>query len=53
MEVLFLIIPISLVLIAIIAAALLWAIRSRQYDDLDRAAIEPLMDDDEPTESDH
>lgn len=46
MEVLFLIIPISLILVGVILAALFWAIRSQQFDDLDRAAMDPILDDD-------
>jgi cbb3-type cytochrome oxidase maturation protein len=46
MEVLFLIIPISLILVGLILAALFWAVRSHQFDDLDRAGMGPIIDDD-------
>ena len=47
MEVLYLLVPIALVFVALIAAAVVWAIASGQYDDLDRAAEDVLLDDDE------
>ncbi len=46
MEILFLLIPISLILIGLIVLALLWAIKSGQFDDLEGPAHEVLMDDD-------
>jgi cbb3-type cytochrome oxidase maturation protein len=46
MEVLFLLIPISLILIGLISLAFLWAIKSGQFDDLEGPAHEVLMDDD-------
>lgn len=46
MDIIFLLIPLSLVLIAIIAAVLLWAVRSGQYDDLEAPRHRILMDDD-------
>lgn len=46
-EVLYLLIPLSLLFIALIAGVLVWAIQSGQYDDLDRAGHDLLMDDDE------
>jgi|TARA_R110002096_G_scaffold105855_4_gene232880 cbb3-type cytochrome oxidase maturation protein len=47
-EVLYLLIPIALGLVVLIGAAVVWAISSGQYDDLDRAAEDVLLDDDEP-----
>ncbi|RKZ35189.1 MAG: cbb3-type cytochrome oxidase assembly protein CcoS [Gammaproteobacteria bacterium] len=46
MEVLFLILPVSLVLIGGIAWAFLWAVKSGQFDDLEGPAHRILMDDD-------
>ncbi len=46
MEILFLLIPISLILIGLIVLSLLWAIKSGQFDDLEGPAHEVLMDDD-------
>ena len=48
MESLFILIPLSLLFIGLIAGVLIWAIRSGQYDDLERPRHEILLDDDEP-----
>lgn len=48
METLFLLIPLSLVLVVAIAWVLWWAVRSGQYDDLERPAHSVLLDDDHP-----
>ncbi|WP_353573352.1 cbb3-type cytochrome oxidase assembly protein CcoS, partial [Candidatus Albibeggiatoa sp. nov. BB20] len=47
MEILFLLIPISLLIIGIIVWMFLWAIRSGQFDDLEGPAHQILMDDDD------
>ena len=46
METLFLLIPLSLVLVVAIAWGLWWALRWGQYVDLERAAQSVLLDDD-------
>ena len=46
MEIIYLLVPISLVLIGLIVWALLWAVRSGQFDDLEGPAYKILMDDD-------
>ncbi|MCP4696188.1 MAG: cbb3-type cytochrome oxidase assembly protein CcoS [Gammaproteobacteria bacterium] len=48
MEIIYLLIPLSLVLIALIVWAFLWAVQSGQFDDLEGPAHEILMDDDTP-----
>lgn len=48
MDVLYLLIPVSLVLVVAIVAVFLWAIRSGQFDDLEGPAHRILMDDDRP-----
>ncbi len=48
MEVLYLLIPLSLLLVLLIACLLRWAIRSGQYDDLNGPAYRIVMDDDRP-----
>lgn len=49
MDILFLLIPVSLVLVGVIVAALVWAVRSGQFDDLDSPGWRLLLDDeDEP-----
>jgi cbb3-type cytochrome oxidase maturation protein len=47
MEILFLLIPISLLIVAIIIWMFLWAIRSGQFDDLEGPAHQILMDKDD------
>jgi cbb3-type cytochrome oxidase maturation protein len=47
-DVLYLLIPISLIIMAIAIAVFLWAIRSGQFDDLEGPAHRILMDDDDP-----
>ncbi|MGY8525207.1 cbb3-type cytochrome oxidase assembly protein CcoS [Paracidovorax citrulli] len=46
METLYLLVPMSLVLAGLIAAALWWAVHAGQYDDLDRPAQSILLDND-------
>ncbi|GLC92446.1 MULTISPECIES: cbb3-type cytochrome oxidase assembly protein CcoS [Cupriavidus] len=48
METLYLLVPMSLVLVVVIAAALWWALHAGQYDDLDRPAESILLDNDKP-----
>lgn len=52
MEVIYLLIPISLLLVAAIIYFLFWAIRSGQFDDPEGSAYQILMDDDKKTISD-
>jgi cbb3-type cytochrome oxidase maturation protein len=47
MEIVFLLIIVSLVFIALLAAALYWAIKSGQFDDMEGHGHEILMDDDD------
>lgn len=46
MDILYLLIPLSVVLVSVIVAAFLWAIRSGQFDDLEGPAHRILSDDD-------
>lgn len=48
MNILFLLIPLSLILLGVAIWAFLWAIRSGQFDDLEGPAHRILMDDDDP-----
>jgi len=48
MDILFLLIPISLVIMGIAVWLFLWAIRSGQFEDLEGPAYRILMDDDDP-----
>jgi len=47
MDIIYLLIPISLALIAVIVAVLFWAVKSGQYDDMEGPRHKILMDDDE------
>ena len=46
MDILYLLIPLSLVLVFVIAIFFWWSLRSNQYDDLDGPGYRILMDDD-------
>ncbi len=48
MDIIYLLIPVSLILIVFITLAFMWAIKSGQFDDLEGPAHEILMDDDKP-----
>ena len=51
MDILYLLIPLSLVLVFLIAIFFWWSLRSNQYDDLEGPGYRILMDDDS-TDSD-
>ena len=51
MDILYILIPLSVVLVAVIVTAFLWAIRSGQFDDLEGPAHRILRDDDEQPQS--
>ena len=46
MNILFLLIPLGLILLAVAVGAFFWAVRARQFDDLDSAGVQILLDDD-------
>lgn len=48
MDILYLLIPLSVVLVFLIAAGFWWALHSGQFDDMEGPAHRILMDDDEP-----
>jgi len=48
MEVIYLLIPVALLLVAIIAVILFWAIRSGQFDDMEGPGHRIIMDNDDP-----
>lgn len=52
MDILFLLIPLSLVLVFVIGAVFLWSVRSGQFDDLEGPGYRVLMDDDLPPDND-
>jgi len=49
LEIIYLLIPVSLVLVIVIVAGFLWAARSGQFEDLERRGRDILHDDDGPT----
>ena len=52
MDVLFGLVGVSVLLLAVIAAVLLWAVRSGQFEDMEGPAWRVLMDDDRPPPAD-
>ncbi|MFN6960957.1 MAG: cbb3-type cytochrome oxidase assembly protein CcoS [Rhodocyclaceae bacterium] len=50
MESLYLLIPVSVILVFLIGAIFWWALKSGQLDDLEGPAYRVLMDDDTPRE---
>ena len=50
MESLYILIPLSVVLVFVIAAVFWWSLRSGQFDDLEGPGYRILMDDDRPRE---
>ena len=52
MEILFLLLPLSIVLVIIIVAVFLWAVNHDQFSDLEGPAHRILMDDDSPDSAD-
>lgn len=51
MDIIFLLIPLALVLLVVAVAAFFWAVRSDQFEDLDREASRILFDEDKPNSS--
>jgi len=47
-EILYLLIPLSVILVFLIGFALWWFVRSGQFDDLEGPAYRVVMDDDRP-----
>ena len=48
MEILYLLIPISVVLVFLIGIAFWWSLRNGQFDDMEGPGYRVLMDDDTP-----
>jgi cbb3-type cytochrome oxidase maturation protein len=48
MESLYLLIPLSVVLVFLIGVAFWWSVKSGQFDDMEGPAYRVLMDDDRP-----
>jgi cbb3-type cytochrome oxidase maturation protein len=52
MEVVFVLIPLSIVLVLLAIRAFTWSIDHGQFDDLERESLRILMDRDEPADPD-
>ncbi|WP_296755236.1 cbb3-type cytochrome oxidase assembly protein CcoS [Thiobacillus sp.] len=52
MDILLLLIPLSLVIVGLIAWIMLWAAKNGQFDDLEGPAHSVIMDDDTPPKPD-
>ena len=50
MEVIFVLVPISLVIIGAALWAFVWSVRNNQFDDLEKEAHSILFDEDTPTQ---
>jgi cbb3-type cytochrome oxidase maturation protein len=48
MKILFLLLPLTLIVLGIAVWALIWAVKTGQFDDLEGPAHRILMDDDDP-----
>ena len=46
MEALYLLIPIAIILVIVIIVVFAWALKNKQFDDLERHGHDILMDDD-------
>lgn len=49
---LYLLIPIAIMLVCVAVAVFIWAVKSDQFEDLDRQGTEILFDEDKPNEKD-
>ena len=48
MEIMYLLVPISVVLVFLVGVAFWWSLKSGQFDDLEGPGYRVLMDDDRP-----
>ncbi len=48
MSIIYVLIPIAMIFVAIAVLVFFWAVKSNQYDDLDREGINILFDEDSP-----
>lgn len=51
MEILYLLIPLSVVLVFLIAGVFWWSLKSGQFEDMEGPAYRILMDDDRPQQA--
>jgi len=48
MEILYLLVPLAMLIVALMVVVFFWAVRSGQFDDLEGPAHRIIMDDDRP-----
>lgn len=48
MSIIYVLIPIAMIFVSIAVIVFFWAVKSNQYDDLDREAVNILFDEDIP-----
>lgn len=48
MEILYLLVPLAMLIVALMVVIFFWAVRSGQFDDLEGPAHRIIMDDDSP-----
>ncbi|QYJ80455.1 cbb3-type cytochrome oxidase assembly protein CcoS [Shewanella acanthi] len=55
MSIIYVLIPIAMIFVMIAVAVFFWAVKSEQFDDLDRQSVSILFDEEpkKPTSSDH
>lgn len=53
MDIIYLLLPIALIIVIIIAVIFFWAVKSEQFDDLEGPAHRILMDDDNGDKNNH
>ena len=53
MEILYILVPLSVVLVFLIAVVFWWSLKSGQFEDLEGPAYRILMDDDSPQQPAH
>ncbi|MBY5991613.1 cbb3-type cytochrome oxidase assembly protein CcoS [Ferrimonas balearica] len=50
MSIIYVLIPIAILFVCVAVAAFFWAVRSKQYEDLDREGYSILFDDKKPSD---
>lgn len=53
MESLYILIPIAIVLVCVAVWVFIWAVKSEQFEDLERQGMNILLDDDDPSGQHH
>ncbi len=53
MSVIYALIPVAIIFVIIAIAVFFWAVRSDQFEDIERQGLNILMDDDKPKDADN